>query len=175
MKFGVRRSTIDLMPPTDADLEWIFRTGSEGSHAIRMRTHQAYIAGKVLVGVIWRPNDGRRVGFVILVPAGAGRWEFSIAIPQPSDRDLFSAVHACDALCHYMFDHVDGTVGAVWRIREDNVAAQMLSRRMGHSPQGTGLHDAHSYYRYTLNRDEWLARRARLEARAGGGQAFSTL
>jgi RimJ/RimL family protein N-acetyltransferase len=178
MKFGIRRRTIDLVPPSDDDVEWVFASGGSESEKTRAAAKSAYRAGKFVIGVIRRNNDDKRVGYVLLIPSSliataGGNWDFTIMIPDPADRDLFSAVHACDAISHYMFDF--GKIkAAIWRIREDNVRAQLLGKRFGYPSQGMVEEGGHRYHLFLLDRDMWRERKAKLEERAKG-PAFEEL
>jgi RimJ/RimL family protein N-acetyltransferase len=178
MKLGIRRRTIDLVPPSEDDVEWVFGSGGAESESTRAAAKTAYRAGKFVVGVIRRNRDQRRVGFVLLIPStliatSGGNWDFTIMIPDPADRDLFSALHACDAISHYMFD-LQNIHSAVWRIRDDNVRAQLLGKRFGYPSQGMIEEGGHRFHLFLLDRDMWRERRAALERRAGG-KAFEEL
>ena len=172
MKLGIRRRTIDLVPPSHDDVDWVFGSGGGKSESTRAAAKAAYLAGKIVVGVIRRHKDDKRVGFVLLIPSFGESWDFTVMIPEPADRDLFSALHACDAISHYMFDH-RGIKAAVWRIREDNVRAQMLGKRFGYPSQGMIEEGGHRFHLFLLDRETWAARRASLEAR--GAPAFVEL
>ena len=178
MKLGIRRRSIDLVPPSDDDVEWVLLNSGSQSDSTRAAARMAYRAGKIVVGVIRRNRDDKRIGFVLLIPSSliattGGNWDFTIMIPDRSDRDLFSALHACDAISHYMFDHA-GIGAAVWRIREDNGPAQMLGKRFGYPPQGMVEEGGHRYQLFLLDREMWRERKSSLEAR-GGGPAFLEL
>src|SRR5688500_914044 len=107
MKFGIRRRTIDLVPPSGDDVDWVFSSGGSDSEKTRATAKAAYRLGKFVVGVIRRRSleGDKRVGYVLLIPStliatASGNWDFTIMIPDPVDRDLWSAVHACDAISH---------------------------------------------------------------------------
>ena len=172
MKFGIRRRTIDLTPATEEDAEWVFSNGGDRSQQTRAEAKTAHRSGKIVVGVIRRRakddrNTSERIGFVFLIPIGEATWDFTIMIPDRSHRDLFSALHASDAIAHYMFDHcrIDA---AVWRIREDNRRAQGLARRLNYLPRGTVEHDGHTYQLFVLDGPTWETRHASLKARSNG-------
>ena len=177
MKLGIRRRSIDLVPPSEEDADWVFASGGSGSESTRRAAKEAYRQGKIVVGVIRRNADGKRVGFVLLIPSSliatsGGNWDFTIMIPDPADRDLFSALHACDAISHYMFDHA-GIKAAVWRIREDNARALMLGKRFKYPPQGMIEENGHRFHLFLLDQEMWRERRAVLESR--GSPAFEEL
>jgi hypothetical protein len=173
MKYGVRRRTIDLLPPTQDDIEWAFASGGPSSKGTRAAAKTAYQAGKFVLGIIHKNAEKKRVGFVMLIPVGGDHWDFTVMIPSKTDRDLFSALHACDAAARYMFDAV-GMVAAVWRIREDNVRAQMLCSRFRYPQNNEVEQEGHRYLCFILDRSTWAARTATLEKR-GGGAAFEDL
>lgn len=171
MKFCIRRKTIDLVPPSPEDADWVFASGSARSTGTRASAKAAYAQGKFVVGVIKRKDQ--RVGFVLLIPTNDDAWDFTIMIPDRSHRDLFSALHACDAISHYMFDYL-GIRAAVWRIREDNVRAQKLGTRFPYPSLGMVEQGGAKYHLYQLDRELWQQRKAELEARAGA-PAFTKL
>jgi hypothetical protein len=187
VKFGIHRRTIDLVPPSAEDADWVFASGGSRSAATRASAKAAYAQGKFVVGVIRRHKDQQRVGFVLLIPTkppyrdGPPRphpssddaWDFTVIIPDASHRDLFSALHACDAISHYMFDYV-GIRAAVWRIREDNVRAQKLGTRFPYPSLGMIEQAGAKFHLYQLDRELWKQRKTELEARAGG-PAFTKL
>lgn len=169
MKFGVRRRTIALVPPADEDVAWVFSehggSFSTASESARRQALAAYRAGKLVVGIIRRVDGDRRIGFVILLPASPGVFEFSIAIPDLAERDGFSALYASDAISRYMFDFV-GIEAATWRIRSDNRRAEILARRIGYEPTSTSESGGHAYSLYVLDKATWAKRRRALEARS---------
>lgn len=189
MEYGIQRRTIYLVPPQSGDLLWIFNQfnteevwqmfGLPGPG--KMRIMRAYRTGNLVLGVIRRVADRRRVGFVVMFPPtnDFDFWEFGYAIPDQQDRDAFSAFNATDAMAHYMFDHL--RVEALgWRTRFDNRAADAVVRRLGYKAFDSWEVDGHMYTFYRLDQEGWAKRRAKLErgeetAPSGLGAVFLTL
>lgn len=173
MRYGIQRRTIYLEPASGEDQVWLYRQfddpeiyemfGLPGPARLRvMRNHRL---GKIVAGVLRRTLDGKRLGFVVMFePTEAfDFWEFAYAIPDPKDRDAFSALYATDAMGHYMFKHLK--VDAMgWRTRADNRAADAVIRRLGYEPFGTWFVDGHDYTFYRIDLARWDAREAKLAA-----------
>jgi RimJ/RimL family protein N-acetyltransferase len=189
MEYGIQRRRIYLTPADADDHAYVFEefdreevwrmfgfTGPSGLKIMRARR-----AGNLVLGMLKRVGDRKRIGFVIMFPPTADFdfWEFGYAIREPADRDAFSALCATDAMAHYMFDHL--RVEAMgWRTREDNRAADAVVRRLGYRPFGSWTVDGHSYTFYRLDREGWSKRVAKLEAGekthpSGLGDVFVTL
>jgi RimJ/RimL family protein N-acetyltransferase len=189
MDYGIQRRSIYLVPVEDHELLWLFHEfdrdevwqmfGLPGPG--RLRVMRAYRTGDLVVGIIRRVADRKRIGFVVLFPPNGDFdfWELGYAISDPRDRDAFSALNATDAAAHYMFDHC--RVEALgWRTRADNRAADAVVRRLGYQPFGRWAVDGHDYTFYRLDQAGWARRRAKLEAGeqrapSGLGEVFVTL
>jgi RimJ/RimL family protein N-acetyltransferase len=172
MQYGIQRRTIYLVPPRDGELEWILDQfdkkevwsmfGYEGPSRDRMvKSHRE---GNLVIGVIKRIETRRAIGFVVCFPPTdfLKAWEFGVVIPDEKERDLYSAMHASDAITHYMFDHCRIERGA-WRIREDNAAPFALAKRMGYTPYATYDIGGSRYTFFRMNKERWEERYQRLE------------
>ncbi|MBI2376204.1 MAG: GNAT family N-acetyltransferase [Deltaproteobacteria bacterium] len=172
MQYGIQRRGIFLAPPSNADLDWLFtcfeRPEIWESFAFdrngRMVMLRKFRDGDLVVGILHRVKPRKRIGFVIMFPPDVDRdyWEFSYAVPEPSDRDAFSALSATDAMAHYMFDHLD-VLAMGWRAWEDNRAARAVIARLGYQPNGERWVGNRRQIMYRLSREGWAARRAKLE------------
>lgn len=189
MEYGIQRRKTYLVPPTDDDLIYLFNAfnldfvwqmfGLPGPG--KMRIMRGYRSGNLVVGIMKRIEDKKRIGFVVMFPPTEDFdfWEFGYAIPEPADRDAFSALNATDAMAHYMFEHL--RVEAMgWRTRADNRAADAVVRRLGYKPFGSWKVDDHDYTFYRLDQAGWEARAARLKRGeekhpSGIGDVFVTL
>ena len=189
MEYGIQRRTTYLTPPTSEDLSWMFHQfdvdevwqmfGMPGP--ARLRIMRAYRSGNLVVGMMRRARDKRRVGFVVMFPPTADFdfWEYGYAIPEPRDRDAWMAYNTCDAMAHYMFEHLRVTAMG-WRTRSDNRAADAIVRRLGYKSFDSWEVDGHLYTFYRLDQAGWAARRARLDRNealrpSGLGDTFVTL
>ena len=189
MEYGIQRRTIYLRPPTDDDLTWLFHQfdideiwqmfGMPGPGRLRIMRH--YRSGNLVVGIMHRVQDRVRIGFVVMFPPTEDFdfWEYGYAIPDPRDRDAWAAFNSCDAMAHYMLEHLRVDVLG-WRTRADNKAADAIVRRLGYKAFDSWEVDGHMYTFYRLDQETWAARRARLdraEARnpSGQGDTFLTL
>ena len=177
MELGIRHRSISLVPPSAADLDWLFAQyddddiwpmfGMAGPAQDQIRA--AYASGNVIAGIIRRAADATRIGFVILFPPNDELlfWELACAIPDRAHRNAFAALQATDAAMHYMLDRLKAeAVG--WRTRADNRRADAVVRRMGYTPYGQWAVDEHEYWFYRIDEGQWARRRERLEARADG-------
>ena len=189
MEYGIQRRTIYLTPPADEDLTWVFNLFDEDfvwqmfglPGPGKLRIMRAYRTGDLVLGILRRVADRRRTGFVVMFPPSGDFdfWEFGYAIPDPKDRDAFSALSATDAMAHYMFEHLN--VEAMgWRTRAGNRAADAVVRRLGYKPFGTWEVDGDEYTFYRLDREGWAKRRRKLDAgerqcASGLGDTFLTL
>lgn len=189
MEYGIQRRSIYLVPAEGEDLIWFFSLFDTAEvyemfgfyRPSRIKIMRAYREGNLVVGILKRAQDKKRLGFVVMFPPAGNFdfWEFGYAIPDPSDRDAFSAFNATDAMAHYMFEHL--RVEAMgWRTREDNRAADAVVRRLGYQPFETRVLDGHKYTFYRLDRQGWSERRARLDRGeathpSGIGGTFVTL
>lgn len=189
MEYGIQRRGIFLRPPTDADLEWLCLLfdereiwemfGMEGP--ARWKIMRLFRDGNIVVGILHTVEPIKRIGFVVMFPPDEGRnfWEFGYAIPDPADRDGFSALASTDAMAHYMFEHLN--VEAMgWRTRADNRAAAAVVKRLGYEPFEDRVLGGHTYTFYRLDRAGWEKRRAKLdrgeaEHPSGLGATFVTL
>lgn len=177
------------MPPAGDDLLWMFEQfdrpeiwqmfGFPGPS--RLKIMRAYRSGNSVSGIIKRVHDRKRVGFVVMFPPTGDFdfWELGYAIPDPHDRDAYSAFHSTDAMAHYMFEHL--RVEAMgWRTREDNRAADAVVRRLGYESFGAWQVDGHNYTFYRLDQAGWKKRRKKLDKGekthpSGLGATFITL
>ncbi len=188
MEYGIQRRTIYCVPPEE-DIDWIFSLydrqdvwemfGLPGPG--RLRIMRTYREGNLVVGLLKRVADDKRIGFAVFYPPKGNFdfWEFGYVIDEVADRDAFSALNATDAMAHYMFEHL--RVDAVgWRTRADNRQADAVVRRLGYEPFGSWSEGGHDYTFYRLDQAGWAKRRARLdrgEAKhpSGTGDTFVTL
>ena len=144
--------------------QWIgarlsFRVPRDEAAVLRARHH----GGNLMVGVMRRAGVFRPIGFVLMFPPTdeLDYWELSYAVTDRSQRNAFFAIHASDAMLHYMFDHLK--VEAVgWRTREDNLAARAVLRRLGYATTGVRELGGYRYLFSRLDRDGWAARRDKL-------------
>jgi RimJ/RimL family protein N-acetyltransferase len=189
MEYGIQRRRIYLVPPNADDHIWVFEAfdreevwsmfGFQGPS--KMKVMRWRREGNLVLGMLMRADDRKRIGFVVMFPPAGDFdfWEFGYAIPEPADRDAFSALCATDAMAHYMFDHL--RVEAMgWRTRADNRAADAVVRRLGYQPFGSWKVDGHDYTFYRLDREGWARRMRKLEAGekthpSGTGDVFVTL
>lgn len=189
MEYGIQRRTIYLVPPEGEDLLWMFDQfdreeiwkmfGFAGPS--KMKIMRGYRSGNTVTGIIKRVEDRKRVGFVIMFPPTADFdfWELGYAIPDPVDRDAYSAFSSTDAMAHYMFEHL--RVDAMgWRTRADNRAADAVVRRLGYVSFGAWEVDGHHYTFYRLDQAGWAKRRKKLDRGeashpSGIGGTFVTL
>jgi len=189
MEYGIQRRNIYLAPASDEEVLWFCEQfqrqevwemfGMDGpSQMVLLRFVRA---GDTVVGILWRAYPQKRIGFVVMFPPDAGRdyWEFGYAIPDPNDRDAFSAMYSTDAMAHYMFEHLN--VEAMgWRTRDDNRAADAVIRRLGYVVDKELESQGHMYRFYRLDREGWQKRRAKLDRGeeshpSGLGSTFLTL
>ncbi|MFO0725013.1 MAG: GNAT family N-acetyltransferase [Myxococcota bacterium] len=189
MEYGIQRRNIYLAPATDEEVLWFCAQfqqqevwemfGLDGpSELLLLRLIRA---DELVLGILWRAHPQKRIGFVVMFPPDANRdyWEFGYAIPEPADRDAFSAMYSTDAMAHYMFEHLN--VEAMgWRTRDDNRAADAVIRRLGYVVDKTLPADNHSYRFYRLDRAGWAKRREKLDRGeeshpSGLGSTFVTL
>jgi RimJ/RimL family protein N-acetyltransferase len=189
VEYGIQRRTIYLIPPSEEDLAWMFDHFDAEDvwqmfgflEPAKAEMIARYEKGNVVVGIIRRVDTKKRIGFSICFPpiAFLSQWEFGIVIPDPLERDAFSAIYASDAMTHYMFDHLRITDG-MWRIRADNAQSNALARRMGYKPFGVWKVGEHRFNFFRMTTDIWTARREKLErgeekSPSGLGAAFLTL
>jgi RimJ/RimL family protein N-acetyltransferase len=193
VKLAIQRRGILLAPPDERlDLPWLFSQFEDPAiwemfgfnRSGRARIMRGLRRGELVVGILHRIAPRKRIGFVVMFPPPPppGRidyWELGYAIPDPADRDAFSALSATDAMAHYMFEHL--RVSAMgWRTRADNRAADAVIRRLGYQPYETIQVDGHPYTFYRLSQEGWAARRAKLdrgeaEHPSGTGATFVVL
>ncbi len=189
MEYGIQRRTVYLRPLQSEDLSWMFHQfdvdevwqmfGMSGPS--RLRIMRSYRTGNLVVGMMNRVRDRARIGFVVMFPPTGDFdfWEYGYAIPDHRHRDAWTAFNTCDAMAHYMFEHL--RVEALgWRTREDNRAADAIVRRLGYKPFDSWVVDGHRYTFYRLDQATWADRRARLDRSeathpSGQGDTFVTL
>lgn len=184
MEYGIQRRSIDLVPPDPDDLAWICGAFDDpkiyqslgltapSSADIRRR----YDENSHVFGVIRAVADQRRIGFVVMFPPTPAfdAWSMAYAIPEPRDRNAYHALHATDAIAHYMFEHL--RVEAVgWETQEGSGAPDAIVRRLGYSSHETRVVEGRTIKLYRIDREGWSKRRAKLDADAGGGATFVTL
>ncbi|MEO1337730.1 MAG: GNAT family N-acetyltransferase [Myxococcota bacterium] len=189
MKYGIQRRTIYLVPPSRADLDWMFHQFDVDEiwqmfgmpEPSRHRIMFAYRHVNLVIGMIRRVHDRARIGFMVMIPPRPDYdfWEACYAIPDPRHRDAWAAFNAADAMTHYMLEHL--RVNAMgWCARVDNVASDAIIRRLGYIPDEVKEIDGHKYRCYRLQYEGWMARRARLDRGerlhpSGQGETFVTL
>ena len=189
VEYGIQRRHIYLVPPRPEDLPYFFDAflvrevwemfGFEGPAKKAMK--QRHKQGNLVLGIIRKVEGQRRIGFGVCYPPPAllHQWEYGLVIPDPKDRDGFSAIHASDAITHYLFDHLRMTDG-MWRVRADNRPPNILARRMGYRPFGVWEVGGHLFNFYRMTPEIWLKRREKLERQekktpSGVGSVFLTL
>ena len=171
MKFGVQRRSLCLTPIAWDEREWLyahlddpnvfgwFGFSSPAGASIRRR----HDAGNLVVGIMRRAGHFPPIGFVILFPPTdeLPHWELSYAVTDRTRRNAFFAIHASDAIFHYMFDHLK--VEAVgWRTRADNRPALAILRRLGYPTTETRRGERHTYLFSRLGRSDWADRQRKL-------------
>lgn len=192
MRVGIQRRTIYLAPPQGMDLMWVgrFLENPEvtGAFSLERPVPAWHFRSLVrhnlcVVGVLHRVEDRRRIGFACMFAPDPEDdrdwWEIGAAIEKKEHRDAFSMLHCVDAMSHYMFDHLDAA-GCGARVRADNRASDAVVRRLGHRKVAVEEKGNHPHAVYVINRQDWAARRARLEAGevthpSGAGAAFAVL
>lgn len=167
MKRVVLGKSLRLHPPSADDLEWMARALDRDEVARAF----GYSAGagasisarraELVVGIIERA--ARRVGFVLVFPPTPSFPvpEIGYAIPDRRDRDAFTALRACDALAFYLFEEL-GCERVGWRVKESNLAARAVTRRLGYDVGTAARVDGSAVRICQLDRARWDARRARL-------------
>lgn len=191
MQYGIQRRNIYLVPPNAKDLAYMLDSfdqtevwemfGFEGPSKKMMKMRHK--KGNLLIGIIYRVDDRKRLGFAICYPPPVSLfdsgWEFGVVILDPKDRDAWCAIAAGDAMAHYLLDHLR-VEHAMWRIRTDNRASNAIARRMGYRPAGRWSVGDHKFDFYRMNQDIWRKRRERLDRQeekhpSGIGATFLTL
>jgi hypothetical protein len=172
VKFGIQRRNIYVCPLVGMDRFWIsqqllvpeivemFGYGDDLLAGARIE----YGTGRLLLATIRRVEDRKRIGFVSVHAPCAEHdfWDFSFAIPQEKNRDLFSSIHAMDAVLHYMFDHVGvPLMGGTTRL--DNKPALAVVRRIGYQVVGTRQWHGPRYAIIQLDAAGWKQRVAKLQ------------
>lgn len=189
MEYGIQRRSIYLIPPGANDLEWMldqfekeeiwkmFGFAGPSRALIKERRDK----GTLVIGIIHRVTGAKRIGFIVCFPPTApfDAWEFGAAIPDQKERDAFSAIHAADAMTHYMFDHLRIERG-MWRTRDDNHASNALARRIGYRPYAAWEVEGVRYQFFRMDRPRWEQRLDRLDrgeerSPSGLGDLFVTL
>jgi hypothetical protein len=190
VKVAIQRRNVFLTPPMGMDLLWVsqqfvhpdvvdmFALGDDlrGWHV-----RSGHRLGTVVLGMIRRVSDGRRVGFTCAAAPTPTRacWELLGAIPDVRHRDGYTMLHAVDTLTHYLFDHLHiPLLGA--RMRMDNRAPQALTERAGYRRGPVETWDGVEHVSYSCDEATWVARRRRLERGerdhpSGAGGAFVVL
>ena len=183
-RVSIRRRTIVLEPATDADVKWIVdRFDDEDtwksfrfSGPTAKRAGMTFFALPLITAVIRRADSMKRIGFVIMFPPEHedGAWEFGYSIPDPKDRDAFSAINATDAMGCYMFDCLEGVEAVEWTVEVTNRAAHAVVRRLGYAPQQSTDAGDGEIMSYRIDAEGWRRRRAKLAAYAAkdGKQPF---
>jgi RimJ/RimL family protein N-acetyltransferase len=189
VEYGIQRRSIYLVPPTPEDLEWMFERfddeevwttfGFKEPGRAYMRAKHA--EGGLVVGIIRRSMDEARIGFVVVFPPSPPffTWELGFAIPDRRHRDAYGAIHAADAMTHYMFDHLRIESG-MWRIRDDNRASHALMQRLGYRPYGLWDVNGAFFSFFKIDRELWAKRLEQLDRGedahpSGLGDTFITL
>lgn len=173
MEYGIQRRSIYLVPPDAESLEWIFRCFDDPiiytelglSSASGAELRRRHAEGDHVFGSIMSAPSRARIGFAVVFPPSPAfdAWSFSYAIPEARHRNGFNALHATDAMSHYMFEHL--RVDAVgFETREDNAAAGAIVRRLGYPPGETSRIEGRTFRFYRVTRAAWAARRAKLDA-----------
>jgi RimJ/RimL family protein N-acetyltransferase len=187
MEYGIQHRSIYLTP-LGSEIDWladqldredIWRMfGYEGPSGAVIRAGHA--SGEIVLGVIRRVRDRKRIGFVMCAPLPLfGTWELMIGIPDPADRDFFSAIHSMDALGHYIVEHL-GITSAMARIKENNRASLAVAQRLGYDRFFRNEIRGETYRFYTLSAAAWFERRKKLDqaeaaSPSGLGATFAML
>jgi RimJ/RimL family protein N-acetyltransferase len=171
MKIGIQRRSLCLTPIAWDEREWLYEAlddpeifgwfgfSSPAGDSIRRRHEN----GNLVVGIMRRTGAFAPIGFVMLFPPTDEfcRWELSYVVTERSRRNAFFAIHASDAIFHYMFDHLNADeVG--WRTRADNRPALAILRRLGYATTQGPQSDGHTYVFSRLDREAWAQRLERL-------------
>jgi RimJ/RimL family protein N-acetyltransferase len=176
MEYGIQRASIELMPPTRTELEWVFGQFDE-EEIWRMfgytspsgaSTRRRYDAGNVVVGIAHRSRDHRRVGFVIVFPPKLDRdhWEIGLAIPNPKNRGSGLAKDMADAIGHYLFDHLRIERAGLLVLR-DNLASAALVKKLGYRRHCGFRNDEGLWVDlFAITPELWAERRGCVEAEA---------
>lgn len=171
VEYGIQRGTIYLAPPEGDDLEWFLAQfelreiwdmfGFPGPS--RKLMEERHASKNLVVGIIRRVEGRRRIGFFVCFPPTdfLEAWEFGFAIPDPRERDGFSALQCADVAAHYMFDHLRIERGS-WRVREDNRQSLAIARRCGYRPFAAWDVNGHRFQFFRIDQEKWARRQASL-------------
>lgn len=173
MKLAIQRRSVFLTPPRGMDLLWVsdqfvhpdvVDLFALGDDLRSWHVRSGHRLGTVVLGMIRRASDGKRVGFTCAAAPTPRRsyWELLGAIPDVRHRDGFSMLHAVDAFTHYLFDHLHiHALGA--RMRLDNRAPQALTERAGYARGPVETWDGIEHVTYACDAATWALRREKLE------------
>jgi hypothetical protein len=170
MEYGIQHRSIYLTP-IGGDLDWladqldqedVWRMfGFDGPSGERVR--QGHTKADIVLGAIRRVRDQKRIGFVMCTPLLLfNAWEIGVAISDPADRDGFSAIHAMDAFCHYIVEHL-GITTVMARVKEENRASIAMIHRLGYTRFSKTQVRGEPYRFYRFPVWDWERRRARLD------------
>ena len=183
VKVGIRRHSLRLLPATPHDVSYVagaYRQpeiwqmfGLPGASALAFKKgHRDRTLGAGVMHV-----EDRRVGFVVFHPPQPKRddWELLGAIPERSDRNGFTAIHALDAVTYYLFE-VAEIDALAFCVREDNAPCLSIMRRVGYAPAGTVReHDGHRFVDFRIDAGSWRARWERLRRTSRGSEPFEVV
>jgi len=182
MKIAVRRRGVLVEPADDADVRWIleqfdredtWKTFGYDGPAMG-RAMWIYLEQQLILGVIKRGHE--RLGFCVLFPpqAGGKAWEFGYVVTERRARDAFTALHAVDAISHYLFDLIK--VEAVsFRVRDENKASLAVISRLGYRPFKAIESKEGKFHYFEVDQAKWAERRAMLFAKAGEPVFFALI
>jgi RimJ/RimL family protein N-acetyltransferase len=170
MEYGIQHRSIYLTP-LGSEIDWLAEQldreeiwrmfgfpGPSGS-----ASREAHALGNLVLGLIRRVRDSKRIGFAVCAPLPLfSTWELGVAIPEVADRDAFSAIHAMDALTHYIVEHL-GITSVMARIREDNRASIAMIKRMGYARYSPSNVQGEPYRFYSFGVGDWERRRKKLD------------
>lgn len=172
MEYGIQRRSVCLIPPDEDGFEWIFEAldrpdiyenlGLIAPAGAEVRRRHA--EGDHVFALICRADGLRRVGFAVVFPPTEAfdAWSFAYAIPDPRDRDGYTALHATDAMAHYLFEHLRVPVVG-FDIRADRNASDAIIRRIGYTAYTSREVLGQTFRLYRVDRATWDRRKAKLE------------
>ncbi len=160
---------VTLGPPNDDDLTWIMDALARPdvwsalgwSDGIGSEVYGGYIEGTVLLLPFWNAQK-ERVGFILLMreTTDSGEWAVHIVVPDKNKRNGFTAIAACDALCHLVFI-MRNERGLFWLIEPSNGASKVLPKRLGYKKLDEIDRDGTRYERFIIGPEDWERRKTR--------------
>jgi RimJ/RimL family protein N-acetyltransferase len=171
MKFGIQRRSINLVPATDEDVQWIgtqfnkdetWRMFGYGGPA-RYLAMMSYFQHPSMLGVIRKADTNERIGFIAMfrTEGEAESWQFGYSIPEAKHRNAFAALFSVDAMSHYAFDH-HGIDEITWSVHSENGPALAIIKRLGYQQKSVRDEGDCRYIEFSVDKKRWEKRRARL-------------